>query len=76
MFFKLIPDIDYDEINFRTENEARHIFYIAEAKLQGCPRITIKIGGKAVSAILDTGCQLTCMKENLYKKIKQRGKNI
>jgi hypothetical protein len=41
--------------------------------LQECLRITIKIGEEEVSAILDTGCELTFMNENLYEKIKQRG---
>jgi hypothetical protein len=41
--------------------------------LQECPRVTIKIGEEVVSAILDTGCELTLMNENLYGKIKQRG---
>jgi hypothetical protein len=47
--------------------------YIAEERLQECPRITIKIGEEEVSAILDTGCELTLMNENLYDRIKQRG---
>jgi hypothetical protein len=41
--------------------------------LQECPRIKIKIGEEEVSTILDAGCELTLMKENLYEKIKQRG---
>jgi hypothetical protein len=41
--------------------------------LQECSRITIKIEEEEVSAILDTGCELTLKNENLYEKIKQRG---
>jgi hypothetical protein len=47
-----------------------YTLYIAEEKLQECPTITIKIGEEEVSAILDTGCELTIMNENLYEKIK------
>jgi hypothetical protein len=36
-------------------------------------RIKIKIWEEEVSAILDTGCELTLMNENLYETIKQRG---
>jgi len=57
VFFR--HNLDFDEINLRTEIEARYKFYIAEEKLQECPRITIKIGEEEVSAILDTGCELT-----------------
>jgi len=60
--------LDYDEINFGTENEAR---YIAEEKIQQCPRITIKTGDEEFSVILDTGCELTLINENLYEKTKQ-----
>ena len=73
VFFKHNADLDYDEINYGTESEARYTYYTAEEKLQECPRITIKIGEEVVSAILDTGCELTLMNENLYGKIKQSG---
>jgi hypothetical protein len=73
VFFKHNADLDYDEINFETEGEARYTYYISDEKLQECPRITIKIGEEEVSAILDTGCELTLMNGNLYEKIKQRG---
>jgi hypothetical protein len=73
VFFKHNANQDYDENNFETEDEGRYTLYIAEQKLQECPRITIKIGEEEVSAILDTGCEQTIMKENLYEKIKQRG---
>ena len=41
--------------------------------MQECSRITIEIVEEEDSAILDTGCELTLMNENLYEKIKQRG---
>jgi len=71
VFFKHSTNLVYDEINFRTESEARYTFYTAEEKLQECPRITIKIGEKEVSAILDAGCELTHMNENLCEKLKR-----
>jgi hypothetical protein len=52
VFFKLNVYQDYDENNFETESEGRYILYIAEDKLQECPRITIKIGKEYVSPIL------------------------
>ena len=48
-------------------------FFIAEEKVQECPKITVTIGEEEVSAILDTGRELTIMNEHLYEKIKQRG---
>lgn len=72
VFFKHIADLDYDEINFGTESETSYTYYITEEKLQECPRITIKIEKEDVSAILDKGCELTIMKENLCEQIKKR----
>jgi hypothetical protein len=48
VFFKHNANQDYDENNFETENKGRYTVCIAEEKLQGCPRITIKIGEEEV----------------------------
>jgi hypothetical protein len=76
VFFKHNADQDNEENNFGTESEGRYTLHIAEEKLQECPRITIKIGEEEVSAILDTGFQLTLMNENLYEKIKKEETSI
>ena len=68
-FFKY----DADEIELKGEDEAKYTFYIAEEKLHEFPRILVRIGGEEVSAILDTGCELTLRNEDLYERIKQRG---
>jgi hypothetical protein len=47
VFFKHNADLNYDKINFRTESESRYSYYIAEEKLQECPRITIKTEGRS-----------------------------
>jgi hypothetical protein len=73
VFFKHDLDLADVEINLGTENKASYTMYIAEDRLQDCPRITIKIGEEKVSAILDTGCELTLMNGNLCDIIKQRG---
>jgi len=52
LFFKHNADLVYDEINFETESEARYTFYIAEEKLQKCPRITVRIGEEEFSVFL------------------------
>jgi hypothetical protein len=44
VFFRHNADKDYDENYFETENKGKYTFYIAEEKLQECPRIIIKIG--------------------------------
>jgi hypothetical protein len=37
-----------------------------------CPKISVKIGGVEVLAILDTECELTIMNENLYERVRQQ----
>jgi len=36
----------------------------------------LELGGEEVSAILDTGCELTLVNDDLYERIKQRVTNI
>ena len=75
VFFKYDVDEIGGEIELKSESESKYGFYIAEEKLHECPRILVRVGGEEVSAILDTGCELTLMNEDLYEKIKQKGKN-
>ena len=75
-FFKYDTDEISDEIELKGEDEAKYTFYIAEEKLHEYPRILVRIGGEEVSAILDTGCELTLVNDDLYERIKQRVTNI
>jgi len=72
-FFKYDADEIGEEIELNGKDKSKYTFYIAEEKLHKCPRILVRIGGEEVSAILDTGCELTLMNEDLYERIKQRG---
>jgi hypothetical protein len=71
-FFDFDPAIQ-DELDSTGENEFKYTLFIAEDKLQECPRIFVRIGGVMTSAILDSGCELTLVSEELYNKIKQQG---
>jgi len=73
-FFKYDADEIGEEIDLKGEDKTKYTFYIAEEKLHECPRILVRIGGEEVSAILDTGCELTLMNEDLYERTKQRQK--
>jgi hypothetical protein len=71
-FFDFYPAIQ-DELDSTGENEFKYTLFIAEDKLQECPRILVRIGGVMTSAILDSGCELTLVSEELYNKIRQQG---
>jgi len=64
-FFKCGADDIGEEFEIKGEDKAKYTFYIAEEKLHECPRILVRIGGEEVSAILDTGCELTLKNEDL-----------
>jgi hypothetical protein len=74
-FFEHNADEIDCEIEWEDENETRCTFFIAEERVQECPRITVRIG-EEVLAILDTGYKSAIMNDHLYEKIKQRGKQL
>ena len=74
-FFKYDADEIGGEIELKVESKSKYSFYIAEELLPECPRILVRVGGEEVLAILNTGCELTLMNEDLYEKIKQKGNN-
>jgi hypothetical protein len=49
---------------------ATRYIYIAESKRHECPKLKIRIGGEEVSALLDTGCELSILNEQLYNKLR------
>ena len=50
-----------------------YTLYIAEGKRHECPRVQIKIAGEEINALVDTGCEMTIMSENLYNKLRHQG---
>ena len=46
-----------------------------ESKRYECPKLKIMIGGEEVSALLDTGCELSIQNEQLYNKFRPLGLN-
>ena len=55
------------------EEEILYTLYIAEGKRHECPRVQIKIAGEEINALVDTGCEMTIMNENLYNKLRHQG---
>ena len=70
-FFKYRTDENDSDIGLGGGKEATYTFYNAGEKIEECPRISVK-GEEKVSAILDTGCELTLKNKNLYDKTKRR----
>jgi len=49
------------------------MFYINEEKLNSCTRVLICIGNQRVPAAIDTGNQISLLKEELYHELKSEG---
>jgi hypothetical protein len=54
------------------EQDVSYTLYIAESK---SPKLKIMIGGEEISALLDTGCELSILNEHLYNKLRLLGLN-
>ena len=59
-----------DAANTELDKEVSYTLYLAESKRNECPRIKIMIGREGISALLDTGCEISTLKEQLYIKLR------
>ena len=50
--------LNSEECDLKLSDERRYTLFIAEDKLQECPKVTVTIGNEEITAILDTGCEL------------------
>jgi hypothetical protein len=55
------------------EQDGNYTLYTAESKRYECPKLKIMIGGEEVSVLLDTGCELSILNEQLYNKLRLLG---
>ena len=74
-FFRRALNLEEDAADGEKEKDVSYTLYIAESKGHGCPKLKIVIGGKEVSALLDTGCELSILNEQLYNKLRLLGLN-
>jgi hypothetical protein len=72
-FFDFDPAKQEDELDSACDSEVKYTLFIAEDKLKECPRISVRIGDVMTSAVLDLGCELILVSEELYNRIKQQG---
>jgi len=50
-----------EEGDLKLSDESRYTLFIAEDKLQECPKLKVTIGNEEITAILDTGSELCLM---------------
>ena len=51
--------------NFEVTDNISYTLYIAESRRHECPKLRIKIAGEEIEALIDTGCEMSILNENL-----------
>ena len=62
-----------DEEEEATEEDVVFTYYINENNIEECPQIKLQIGSFDYLGVLDTGCQISIMSEELYSEILGKG---
>jgi hypothetical protein len=57
--------LNSEEGDSKLSDERRYTLFIAEDKLQECPKVKVTIGNEEITAILDTGCELCLTSQDL-----------
>jgi hypothetical protein len=67
---KLFEQLAPEEDELELIDEGLYTLFIAEDKLQECPKVKVTIGNEEITSILDTGCELCLMSQDLYNKLR------
>jgi hypothetical protein len=62
-----------EEMENAVTDEVSYTLVISENKRHECPRIKIKLLNQEISALVDTGCEISIMNEHLYNGLRHRG---
>jgi hypothetical protein len=74
-FFRHALNLEEDAGNVELDTNVSYALYIAESKRHECPRLKNMICGEEISALLDTGCEMSILNEQLYYKLRLLGLN-
>jgi len=70
---KMFEQLSFEEDELEVIDEEWYTLLIAEDKLQECPKVKVTIGNEEIASILDTGCELCLMSQDLYNKLRNNG---
>ncbi|GFG32722.1 hypothetical protein Cfor_04170 [Coptotermes formosanus] len=68
-------NLEEEAVDSGLDKEVSYTLYIAESKRCECSKLKIMIGGEEVSALLDTGYEMSILNEHLYNKLRLLGLN-
>ena len=70
---KFFEQLASEEDDLEQIDEGLYALFIAENKLQDCPKVKVTIANEEIASILDTGCELCLMSQDLYNKLRANG---
>ena len=59
--------------NYEVTDDISYTLYIAENRRIECPKLQITILGEEIQALIDTGCEMSILNENIYNRLKHAG---
>jgi hypothetical protein len=65
-FFRHVLNSKEDAADVELDKSVSYMLYIAESKRHECPKLKIISGAEDISALLDTGCEMSILNEQLY----------
>jgi hypothetical protein len=74
-FFRHALNLEKDVANVELEKAVSYMLHIDKSRRHECPKLKIVIGGEDISALLDTGCEMSILNEQLYNKVRLLGVN-
>jgi hypothetical protein len=72
-FYELTANEEERERQCEITDDISYTLYIAESRRHECPTLKIKIAEEEIPALIDTGCKMSILNENLYKKLRHAG---
>jgi hypothetical protein len=65
------PGENHEE--FECKPDGLIIYFTNEGNLKGCPHVKLLVGNKGVTAIVDSGAEISVVSENLFNKLVASG---
>jgi hypothetical protein len=70
---ELCEQLALEQNDLELLDEGWNTLFIAEDKLQECPKVKFTIGNEEITSILDTGSELCLMSQELYNNLRDNG---
>lgn len=70
-----MPDRQY-EIEKTCETSDQLVYFINDNNLRGCPQLELNFAGKRITAVIDSGAEVSIVSEELFNELEQMGVKI